>query len=213
MAHLTINFLTDALRRPITIEAILPTDKMAVQGFYVPEKKPMKTMYVLEGLMSNHTGAVHYTNIQGLAEDNNLAVFIIGGENEWYANSAVGWAKYNDVVWNDLVKFTRASFNLSHDREDTFIAGFSMGGGGSLVVGLSHPEIFSRIMTFSPSPCEYDSTNPGRMFKDVFRIEGADTVCVTHRCRKAESLLHLRQQRCTASLGRSVLQDVDRLRF
>ncbi len=175
MAHLTINFLTDALRRPVTIEAILPTDKMAVQGFHLPEKKPMKSLYVLEGLMSNQTGAVHYTNIQGLAEDNNCAVFIVGGENQWYANATVGWANYNDLVWNDLVKFTRASFNLSDKREDTFIAGFSMGGGGALVIGLSHPEIFGRILNFSSSPCEYDSTNPGMQFKDVYHIEGCDT--------------------------------------
>lgn len=39
MAHLTITFLTDALRRPTTITAILPTDKINKKtGIYKASK-------------------------------------------------------------------------------------------------------------------------------------------------------------------------------
>lgn len=53
------------------------------------------------------------------------------------------------MITQDIVNFTRRTFNLSDKREDTYIGGFSMGGYGALVVGLGHPEIFSKIIALS----------------------------------------------------------------
>lgn len=51
---------------------------------------------------------------------------------------------------DELVEFTRKMFPLSHKKEDTFIAGLSMGGYGALINGLKYHETFSHIGAFSP---------------------------------------------------------------
>lgn len=150
MSQITSTFMSAALRRPITIKVIVPTDKCCAYHLYVPEKKPMKTLYFLEGMLSNETGALSYTRLQPIAEDNNLAVVVINGENMHYADSDMTLNYYDQMVANDIIKYTRNTFQLSDKREDTFIGGFSMGGFGAVNVGLRHPDIFSRILALSP---------------------------------------------------------------
>lgn len=148
MAHATVNFLTEALKRPVTINVVFPNDKMVLPNKKIPEKKPFKTLYLLEGVTGNYTGAVHYTKIQPLAEDYNLCVVMIGGDNKWYCDSTITGDLYGKLVCEDIVQYTRDTFRLSEKREDTFIGGFSMGGFGAMVNGLRRPDIFSHIVMF-----------------------------------------------------------------
>lgn len=154
MAHAAINFISDALRRPISIDVIFPTDKMVSPTKKIPVKAPMKTFYFLEGSSGNHHRLLTHTLIEPMAEDANVCVVVIGGEDKWYGNSRTTCDFYSDMVWKDLVNFTRATFNLSDKREDTWIGGFSMGGFGAMVIGLQHPDIFGKIAVHSPALCK-----------------------------------------------------------
>lgn len=71
------------------------------------------------------------------------------GDNKFYCDSDISGDKYGKFIAEDLVNFTRDTFPLSHEREDTFIGGLSMGGFGSIVNGLRHPEIFGCITALS----------------------------------------------------------------
>ena len=48
-----------------------------------------------------------------------------------------------------MVPQIEANYHVSKKREDRAIAGLSMGGHESLFIGLSHPELFAWIGTFS----------------------------------------------------------------
>ncbi len=150
MSHATINFSSSSLRRPITINAVFPTDKTIRDDQFIPEKKPMKTIYFLEGMTGNYIGLSNYTRIQSIAEDYNVCVIMIGGENMWFADSQITGNFYDRMVYHDILKYTRNTFNLSDKREDTYIAGFSMGGFGAINIGLRHPDLFSHIVAMSP---------------------------------------------------------------
>lgn len=52
-------------------------------------------------------------------------------------------------VGEELPAFTRRLFPLSSRREDTFIAGLSMGGYGALNAGLTYPETFGKVAALS----------------------------------------------------------------
>ncbi len=154
MAHATINFISDALRRPITIDVIFPTDKMVSPTKKIPVKAPLKTLYFLEGSTGNYHRLLTHTLIEPFAEDNNLCVVIVGGEDKWYGDSDTSGDYYHTMVAEDLVNFTRATFNLSDKREDTYIGGFSMGGFGAITIGLRHPDIFGKIILHAPALCK-----------------------------------------------------------
>lgn len=146
MAFAMTTFLTEALKRPVTIYAVFPTDKMLLPDEYIPAKGPMKTLYFLEGLTGASNGPLCYSHIMNIAEDYNLCVIMVAGDNKWYADSPYTGDYYGDLVTRDLIRYTRATFNLSDKREDTFIGGFSMGGFGALTCGLRHPELFSHLV-------------------------------------------------------------------
>ena len=56
---------------------------------------------------------------------------------------------YSEFIGKELVKITRRMFPLSHKKEDTFIAGLSMGGYGALKCALTYPERYKGAAAFS----------------------------------------------------------------
>lgn len=147
MAKFTVNFTSEALRRPMTLDIIVPADHMITTNSKLPAKNvPYKTLYVLEGVLGNYSGPINYSRIMPLAEDYNLAVVTIGGDNKWWSSNVVTGENYAKMVVRDVVNFTRRVLNLSRKREDTFIGGFSMGGYGAFLLGLSNPDLFSHII-------------------------------------------------------------------
>lgn len=142
MAILQVNFLSRALFRTVPAYVVLPTDRIPAE-----EDKPFKTLYLLHGLLGNYTDWVHNTQIQRLAEDRRLAVVMPSGDNSFYVDNPV--SKNGEFTGRELVELTRRMFPLSHKREDTFIAGLSMGGFGALRNGLCYPETFGYIAGLS----------------------------------------------------------------
>ena len=85
------------------------------------------------------------TSIQKFAEDNGIAIVIPCGENSFYVDNRKAHAYYGEYVGQELLDITRNIFPLSDKREDTFIAGFSMGGYGAIRNGLKYSQNFSKI--------------------------------------------------------------------
>lgn len=152
MARISTNFMSEALKHPVQLEIVVPTDHMVMKDKKMPEANvPYKTLYYLEGALGDCSGPLNYSRMMGIAEDYNMVVVCIGGENKWYGNSCITGDKYGDLVTRDIVNFTRRLFNLSDKREDTFIGGFSMGGHGAFVLGLRNPELFGYIVSIDAS--------------------------------------------------------------
>ena len=56
---------------------------------------------------------------------------------------------YQKALVTEVIPQIEANYHVSKKREDRAIAGLSMGGHESLFVGLSHPELFAWVGTFS----------------------------------------------------------------
>ncbi len=149
MALIQCNFFSMSLARTVPIQVVLPTDKMVFPGQPQPEEKPLKTLYLLHGIFGNYTDWVSGTRLQSWAQDRDLCVVMPSGDNSFYVDNPVSGAMYGTFISKDLVEFTRKSFPLSGRREDTFIGGLSMGGFGSIVNALQHPETFSAVCALS----------------------------------------------------------------
>lgn len=148
MAIIEVNFISKCLMRTVTFNAIIPVDKFGPQAENA-EQKPLKTLYLLHGIFGNYTDWVNGTRIQAWAETNDLAVIMPSGENRFYLDDEKSGELYGEFIGKELVEFTRKLFPLSDKREDTFIAGLSMGGYGAIRNGLKYAENFGCVIGLS----------------------------------------------------------------
>lgn len=135
-----------SLQRRTSISVILPSDNIHFLNDteeIVPQ--PYKTLYLLHGLYGSDDIFLANTSIQKFAEDHGIAIVIPCGENSFYVDNPNAHAYYGEYVGEELLDITRNIFPLSYKREDTFIAGFSMGGYGALRNGLKYSQNFSKI--------------------------------------------------------------------
>lgn len=148
MAIIEVNSISKCLMRTVTFNAIIPVDKFGPQAENA-EQKPLKTLYLLHGIFGNYTDWVNGTRIQAWAEANDLAVIMPSGENRFYLDDEKSGELYGEFIGKELVEFTRKLFPLSDKREDTFIAGLSMGGYGAIRNGLKYAENFGCVIGLS----------------------------------------------------------------
>lgn len=149
-----------SLQRRTPISVILPSDNIHFLNDteeIVP--KPYKTLYLLHGLYGSDDIFLANTSIQKFAEDNGIAIVIPCGENSFYVDNPKSHAYYGEYVGQELLDITRNIFPLSHKREDTYIAGFSMGGYGAIRNGLKYSKNFSKIGMISAALITDDIVN------------------------------------------------------
>jgi len=139
---------------------ILPADNIHfLQDTEEIVPQPYRTLYLLHGLYGSDDIFLANTSIQKFAEDNGIAIVIPCGENSFYVDNQSAHAYYGEYVGQELLDITRNIFPLSEKREDTFIAGFSMGGYGAIRNGLKYSQNFSKIGMISSALITDDIVN------------------------------------------------------
>lgn len=147
MAVVQVDFFSQSLLRNSTFYAVIPCDKMYFDG-RIRTPGPFKTLYLLHGVFGDYTDWLYGTRIQRWAQDRNLAVIMPSGENKFYVDNEKSTDKFSKYI-EELVAVSRHMFHLSNKREDTFIAGLSMGGYGAITNGLKYSGLFSHIAGLS----------------------------------------------------------------
>ena len=148
MATLTIQCFSESLKRSITLNAVVPVDQRTLDGNGLRDERPMKTLYLLHGAYGNGADWFSFSRLPLWAQDWNLAVIMPSGENKFFSDVAGSEDEFGKFVGQELVEMTRRMFNLSHKREDTFVAGQSMGGYGALMAAFRYPEVFGYVGAF-----------------------------------------------------------------
>ena len=141
MAFFEMSYQSDALKMGVSVNVILP------EGAKRGEK--YRTLYLLHGLSDDHTTWMRRTAIERYADAYRLAVVMPGVGRSWYTDTATG-ANYLTFVAEELPDVCRGFFGgMSHRREDTWIAGLSMGGYGAVKAALTYPERFGGAASLS----------------------------------------------------------------
>jgi putative tributyrin esterase len=162
MARFSCNFISYTLRRTVDITVIIPSvtipESMGLgrPGANIGDSVECShakadaypVLYLLHGYGNNHATWHGYTRIELFAEERNIAVVMFGAENKFYMNLG-GEDNYYDFLNKELPDFVNAMFPVSSRKEDTYIAGLSMGGFGTLFHGFSNPEKYAAMGVFS----------------------------------------------------------------
>jgi len=150
MAFIQARFTSNALKRNVRFNVILPSDPMLLPGMEAP-KGPFKTIYLLHGYTGSLNGWLLNAELGDIPQLYDTAIVMPDGENHFYVDAHKRHDDYSRFISEELVEFTRAMFPLSHKREDTAIGGISMGGYGSLYNGMRYSDTFGHIIAISPA--------------------------------------------------------------
>lgn len=148
VAILTVSYQSGALNKQVTYRAIIPETKRRGEGKTIPSLELYPTLYLLHGYTGDQNDWLEYSLIREFAERYEIAVIMPAGENSFYFDPPIG-PRYSTFIGKELVEKTRALFPLSHKREETLLAGFSMGGYGALLNGILHADTFGFVGSFS----------------------------------------------------------------
>ncbi len=161
MALIQLNYTSKALFRTVTVNVLLPADRFDADTnrYLNGDGQRYRTLYLLHGLLGNYTDWVSRTRIQEWAEERDLAVVMPSGDNSFYFRSRTPWNDYGTFIGEELVAMTRRMFPLSDRREDTFIAGLSMGGYGALRNGLVYSDTFGAVAGLSSAIHLFDDVS------------------------------------------------------
>lgn len=136
-----VDFYSDVLSRSVEIDVVLPEGPAPETGY--------PTLFLLHGMTDDHTIWQRRTSIERYADDMHVAVVMPGTRLAWYTNTRAG-ERYFDYISDELVHAVRRMFpRLSRRREDTFVAGLSMGGYGAMRCALKRPDVFCKVAALS----------------------------------------------------------------
>jgi len=149
LALLRCDFFSDVLGLDVAMTVILPQAapaKIGLRGTVRPDGHP--TLYLLHGLSDDDTTWSRRTSIERYAETLGLAVVMPQVHRSFYADEVHGlrfWTFLSDELPDTVGSF----FRVSQRREDTFVAGLSMGGYGAFKWALRRPERFAAAASLS----------------------------------------------------------------
>jgi S-formylglutathione hydrolase FrmB len=150
MAFLTADLFSESLEVGTSINVILPQATRAQIGVAAVSAPDAgwPVLYLLHGLSDDHSAWVRYTSIERYATSAGLAVVMPAAGRSYYTDEAHGH-RYWTWISEELPERVGEMFRLSRRREDTYVAGLSMGGYGALKLGLTHPERYAAVASLS----------------------------------------------------------------
>jgi putative tributyrin esterase len=149
MAFIDCHFFSETLGVSASMHVILPQPtktQIGLESNVVKAKHP--TLFLLHGLSDDHTIWMRRTSIERYAAAYGLAVVMPAVNRSFYTDMNAGY-KYWTFISEELPALARSFFPLSEEREDTFVAGLSMGGYGAFKLALSCPEQYAAAASLS----------------------------------------------------------------
>lgn len=141
MALLEGSLYAESLGMNTGITASIPGERRDETG-------DMPVLYLLHGLSDDHTSWVRRTDIDRYAEEWGVAVIMPEVQRSFYCDMAYG-LRYFTYIADELPRLCQRLFRVSARREDSFVAGLSMGGYGAIKAALARPERFAAAASFS----------------------------------------------------------------
>lgn len=134
MYNQTITLFSNLLNRTIRVRVLHPGTQNC------------KVLFLLHGYGGTEDKWMEHSCIETLALKHNLAVIMPGCGNGYYENTLEPMKTF---LGEELLPYIWRHFSVSRKREDTYIAGASMGGFGALLVGSHYSYFFSKIACIS----------------------------------------------------------------
>ncbi|HAF61378.1 MAG TPA: esterase [Anaerolineaceae bacterium] len=159
MAYIHIDHLSETVKVNMPLNIIVPDPGQMEE---LPVRK-RKVLYLLHGLSDDASAWQRYSSIETIANTFGLVVIMPSAGRSFYTDQPNG-QRYFSYLMEELPQYLSDVFDLAPQREDTMIAGVSMGGYGAFKAAFSYPERFFAAASFS-----------GVLSLDIFKINPDDS--------------------------------------
>ena len=191
MALIHCNFYSETLGVACFMNVIIPQSSFS-QGKENSRQKAegYPVLYLLHGMSDDHTIWQRRTSIERYVTPLNIVVVMPAVNRSFYTDMAYG-PKYWTFISEELPYIVKNFFHISDKREDTYVAGLSMGGYGAFKLALTYPDRYAAAASLSGAVDiaglvkemheEYVKTNNENMitdakliFGDYLNVEGSE---------------------------------------
>lgn len=149
MISMRMALFSESLGMGTSVSVLLPQQgggQIGIAG--VAPTDPPPVLYLLHGASDDDTTWTRHTAIERYAADYGLAVVMPQVNISFYSDEVYGYSWWS-FVSEELPAIINQTFRVSDRREDTFVAGLSMGGFGAFKLALNHPDRFAAAASLS----------------------------------------------------------------
>lgn len=125
---------------------------------YETSQRSYPVLYLLHGAGDDQTGWVQFGEVLHIADkaikDGTATPMIIvmpdakTGQMGYFNNIKGDW-RYEDFFFEEFMPYVEKTYRIKSEKRYRAVAGLSMGGGGSFMYALHHPELFSSACPLS----------------------------------------------------------------
>ena len=137
------------LNKEVRYTIYLPFDYETSNRYY-------PAVYLLHGYTDNDMGWIQFGEANLIADEaianREIPAMILvmpDGGVSWYINNYDGSVKYEDFFFKEFIPYMEKNYRIRPEKRYRGIAGLSMGGYGTLIYSLKHPDMFAACAAFS----------------------------------------------------------------
>lgn len=173
MKHLLSLFLISIISFSVSAQTGKVFDNLSMQSkilkmdrkyaLYLPpdyetSQRSYPVLYLLHGYGDDQTGWVQFGEVLTIADaaiksGKATAMIIVMPDantgTPGYVNDAKGDWRYEDFFFQEFMPYIEKTYRIKPDKHYRAVAGLSMGGGGTFIYALHHPELFSSACPLS----------------------------------------------------------------
>jgi enterochelin esterase-like enzyme len=151
---------------------------------YETSQRSYPVLYLLHGSGDDQTGWVQFGEVKTITDKSIIEgkatsmIIVMPDANtgqRGYFNDIRGNWNYEDFFFQEFMPYIEKTYRVKTNKNYRAISGLSMGGGGTLMYALHHPELFSSACPLSasvgPLSLEEAATSLKRKYSDITEAE------------------------------------------
>lgn len=131
---------------------------------YASSERSYPVLYLLHGYSDDQTGWVQFGDVKRLADQAvssgraaEMIIVMPDAEVTWYMNDLKGQYRFEDYFFGELIPHVEKTYRCRAKKEFRAVAGLSMGGLGSFIYALRHPDLFAASCPLSGALWDRDA--------------------------------------------------------
>lgn len=131
---------------------------------YATSERSYPVLYLLHGYSDDQTGWVQFGEVKRIADQTigsgraaEMIIVMPDAEVTWYMNDLKGQYRFEDYFFTELLPHVEKTYRCRTKKEFRAVAGLSMGGLGSFIYALRHPDLFAACCPLSGALWDRDA--------------------------------------------------------